>query len=76
MTVRAREHGVLDDHTAARFKILFADGLESIPVYIEQLARWERSVLTELERTEVIRLQGQIAPLKPRSTRGSPSPTR
>jgi hypothetical protein len=46
-------YGTLDKETAARFVSAFAEGLEFIPVYPEQLARWQRTKLTDTERNEV-----------------------
>ncbi len=43
--VHAREYGTLDDRTAKRFVALFADGLEFVPIYAEQLGRWQRAIL-------------------------------
>ncbi len=62
--IHAREYGTLDAQTAARFVALFAEGLEFLPIYKEQLARWQRSKLTEAERNEVTRLQGLLGPLE------------
>jgi hypothetical protein len=73
--IHAREHGTLDEHTAARFVALFAEGLEFVPVYTEQLARWHRLTLSDAERKEVTRLQQQMVPLRA-AARDSPSPMR
>jgi hypothetical protein len=62
--VHASEYGTLDAHTAARYVALFAEGLEFVPIYKEQLARWLRIKLTDTERKEVTRLQGQLGPLE------------
>jgi hypothetical protein len=62
--IHAREYGTLDEHTAVRFVALFADGLEFVPIYTEQLARWQRTKLSDGERKEVTRLQGQLGPLE------------
>jgi hypothetical protein len=68
--VHAREYGTLDDHTAKRFVALFADGLEFVPIYTEQLARWQRTNLTPTQREEVTRLQAQLRPLEATLTEG------
>ena len=68
--VHGREHGTLDDHTAKRFVRLFADGLEFVPFHTEQLARWQKTKLTDTQRKEVTRLQGQLGPLKAALTEG------
>lgn len=68
--VHQREYGTLDEHTVARFIAYFTEGLEFLPIYTEQLQRWQRSNLTEPQRREVTRLQGQLPPLKAAHTEG------
>lgn len=60
--VRDMPH-VLDDATVERAIRCYSEQRTYVPIYKEQLARWAKLELTAEQRSEVTRLQGQIADL-------------
>jgi hypothetical protein len=55
---------VLDDDTVTRVKRAFTTQRDDFWVFEEQLRRWQALKLTTEQRTEVTRLQGQMAKLR------------
>src|SRR2546421_7632330 len=59
---RARPY-VLDDNIVTRVKRAFTTQHEDFWIFEEQLRRWQALKLTTQQRTEITRLQGQMARL-------------
>ena len=55
-----RSAPVLDDALVARIIRLYTEQQEMLPIYGEQLARWEREDPTEKQRAEIERLERQL----------------
>ena len=59
-----------DRQTLKSFTVIFTERLEFLPVYKEQLRRWQRLKLTHPYRREVTRLREELAPLEAALTQG------
>lgn len=60
---------VLDDYTVNRVKSAFTTQRKDFALYDEQLKRWaELTTLTDSQRAEVTRLQGQMQALRENNT--------
>src|SRR5207244_3526791 len=55
---------VLDDYTVNRVKKVFTEHQKDLWLFDEQLKRWSAGNLTEKQRAEVERLQGQMAKIR------------
>jgi hypothetical protein len=64
---REKPH-MLDDYTVNRVKQVFGKQQQDFHLFEEQLSRWQSGELTDGQRAEVTRLQGQMAKLRENNT--------
>src|SRR2546430_17585264 len=63
LPAKVRPHA-LDDYTVNRVKKVFTEQQNDMWLWDEQLKRWKSGNLTETQRKEVERLQGQMGKLR------------
>ena len=67
LPAKAKPH-VLDDYTINRVKKVFTEQQNDLWLWDEQLKRWGAGRLTEIQRREVERLQGQMKKIREQVT--------
>jgi transposase-like protein len=66
LTLQAARHRPysLDDYTVARTQKVYREQAEYLPLYEEQLTRWQQETLTAEQRHEIARLTNQLQRLR------------
>ena len=66
LTLQAARHRPysLDDYTVARTQKVYREQAEYLPLYEEQLTRWQQESLTAEQRHEIARLTNQLQRLR------------